>query len=482
MKKKGELFPMNNLKENKMGIMPVGKLLFQMALPLALSMLVQALYNVVDSIFVSRISDTDNYALAAVSAAFPVQNIMIGIATGISVGVNALMSRALGEGDREKVSRVAKNGMILSAMGMILVALFGIFGAEWFMSTQTNSSEVVAHGVSYIRIISIVSFGIFGEVLLERFLQSTGRTTYTMFTQGIGAIVNIILDPIFIFEKGDVVFDGILTMPFGFGMEAAGAAVATVIGQIVACILAVIFNLKRNPDVTLNFRGFRPCGKTMGQILGIGIPSIIMVAIGSIMYSTMNIVLKGFDALAPDLGLTGTTVFGTYFKLQSFIFMPIFGISNAVLAITAYNYGAAKPERILKTIRYGCFASVTIMTMGTALFHTAPEFLLGFFNPNAQMLEVGVPALRTISIPFVAAGVCIIFSNIFQALGQSIHSMISSICRQLLVLIPAAYLLSLTENIDMVWFAFPIAEIASFAYCTTMMIVLYRKKIRPLGQ
>ncbi len=460
---------MNNLKENKMGVMPVGKLLFQMALPLALSMLVQALYNVVDSIFVSRISDVDNYALTAVSTAFPVQNIMIGIATGISVGVNALMSRALGERDLEKVSRVAKNGMVLSAMGMVLVALFGIFGAEWFMKTQTNSPKVVAYGVDYIRIISIVSFGIFGEVLLERFLQSTGRTTYTLFTQGIGAVINIILDPIFIFGLGPIP-----------RMEVAGAAVATVIGQIVACILAVIFNLKRNPDVTLNFRGFRPCGKTMGQILGIGVPSIIMVAIGSLMYSTLNIVLKGFDALSPDLGLTGTTVFGAYFKLQSFIFMPIFGISNAVLAITAYNYGAAKPDRILKTIRYGCYASVTIMIIGTGLFHMAPEILLGFFNPNDQMLEVGVPALRTISIPFVFAGVCIIFSNIFQALGKSIHSMISSICRQLLVLIPAAYLLSLTENINMVWYAFPIAEIASFAYCTTMMVVLYRKKIRTL--
>ncbi len=462
---------MNNLKENKMGVMPVGKLLFQMALPLALSMLVQALYNVVDSIFVSRISDVDNYALTAVSAAFPVQNIMIGIATGISVGVNALMSRALGEGDREKVSRVARNGMVLSAVGMVLVALFGIFGAEWFMNTQTNSQQVVDYGVDYIRIISVVSFGIFGEVLLERFLQSTGRTTYTLFTQGIGAIVNIILDPIFIFGLGPIP-----------RMEVAGAAVATVIGQIVACILAVIFNRKRNPDVTLDFHGFRPCGRTMGQILGIGIPSIIMVAIGSIMYSTLNIVLKGFDSISPDLGLTGTTVFGAYFKLQSFIFMPIFGISNAVLAITAYNYGAAKPDRILKTIRYGCFASVTIMTVGTGLFHVAPEMLLGFFNPNAQMLEVGVPALRTISIPFVVAGACIIFSNVFQALGQSIHSMISSICRQLLVLIPAAYLLSFTENINMVWYAFPIAEIASCAYCTTMMIVLYRKKIRPLGK
>lgn len=463
-----------------MGTMPVGKLLFQMALPLALSMLVQALYNVVDSVFVSQISESDNFALTAVSLAFPVQNIMIGIATGISVGVNALMSRALGEKNLEKVSRVAKNGMVLSAMGVVLVALFGLFGAEWFMSTQTNSAEVAAYGVSYIRIISLVSFGIFGEVLLERFLQSTGRTTYTMFTQGIGAIINIILDPVFIFEKGDTLFDGKVTMPFGFGMDVSGAAVATVIGQIVAFALAIYFNLRKNPDVNLSFRGFRPCTKTMGQILGIGIPSIIMVAIGSLMYSTMNIVLKGFDEITPNLGLTGSTVFGAYFKLQSFIFMPIFGVSNAVLAITAYNYGARKPDRIKKTIRFGCFGSVGIMIIGSLIFQLIPETLLGFFNPNEEMLKVGVPALRTISIPFIAAGVCIIFSNVFQALGKSIHSMISSICRQLLVLIPAAYLLSLTGNIDMVWYAFPIAEIASFAYCTTTMIILYRKKIRTL--
>ncbi|MBR6825526.1 MAG: MATE family efflux transporter [Oscillospiraceae bacterium] len=471
---------MNQLKENKMGIMPVGKVLFQMALPVALSMLVQAFYNVVDSIVVSRISQTDNDALAAVGFAFPVQNIMIGIATGIAVGVNALLSRALGAGDREKVSRVARNGAVLSVMGMLLVAMFGIFFAEPFMKTQTDDIETIAYGVQYIRIITILSFGIFGEVLMERLLQSTGRSTYTMFTQGIGAVINIILDPIFILEKGDTLMGGAITMPFGFGMEVAGAAVATVAGQIVAFALSIYFNLRKNPDVSLSFRGFRPSGKTMGGILGIGVPSMIMVAIGSVMYSTFNIILKGFDSVSSGLGLTGSTVFGAYFKLQSFIFMPIFGISNAVLAITAYNYGARKPERILKTIRYGCVAALTIMAIGTGVFHLVPEMLLDFFNPSGDMVKVGVPALRTISIPFVAAGVCIIFSNVFQALGKSIHSMISSICRQLLVLIPAAYLLSLTGEMDLVWYAFPIAEIASFAYCTTMMIVLYRKKIRTL--
>ncbi len=460
---------MSQLKQNKMGTMPVGKLLFQMALPLALSMLVQALYNVVDSIFVSRISNENNHALTAVSLAFPVQNIMIGIATGISVGVNALMSRALGARDPKTVNRVAHNGLVLSSIGMVLVALFGIFFAEPFMRTQTNNAEVLVYGVQYIRIITVVSFGIFGEIILERFLQSTGRTTYTLFTQGVGAVINIILDPIFIFGLGPIP-----------RMEVAGAAVATVIGQIVACIMAVIFNLRRNPDVDMNLKGFRPCGKTMGNILSIGIPSIIMVAIGSIMYSTLNIVLKTFDNITPGLGLTGTTVFGAYFKLQSFIFMPIFGISNAVLAITAFNYGAREPKRIVQTVFYGCLASITIMGIGTAVFQLFPETLLGFFNPDKAMLEVGVPALRTISFIFILAGVGITFSNVFQALGKSIYSMIASIARQLAVLVPAAYLLSKSGNIDHVWYAFPVAEIAAFIFCTVTVIILYRKLIVPM--
>ena len=471
---------MSQLKQNKMGTMSVGKLLFQMALPLALSMLVQALYNVVDSIFVAQISNENNHALAAVSLAFPVQNIMIGIATGISVGVNALMSRALGARDPKTVNRVAHNGLVLSTIGMVLVALFGILFAEPIMHTQTNSEEVLVYGVQYIRIITILSFGIFGEIILERFLQSTGRTTYTMFTQGIGAIINIILDPIFIFEKGDVLFNGSFVMPFGFGLEVSGAAIATVSGQIVAFLLAIIFNLRRNPDVNMSLKGFRPCGKTMGNILAIGIPSIIMVAIGSIMYSTLNIVLKGFDAISPNLGLTGSTVFGAYFKLQSFIFMPIFGLSNAVLAITAFNYGAREPKRILQTVFYGCFASVLIMGAGTATFQFIPEVLLGFFNPDEAMLEVGIPALRTISLTFVLAGVGITFSNVFQALGKSIYSMVASIARQLAVLIPCAYLLSQSGNIDHIWYAFPIAEVAALIFCTVTAIILYRKLIVPM--
>ena len=453
------------MKENKMGVMPVGKLLFTMALPLALSMLVQALYNIVDSVFVSQISDANNDALTAVGLAFPVQNIMIGIATGIAVGVNALMSRALGEKDLKQVNTIALNGLFLTMIGMVLTALFGIFCAEAFMRSQTGNEAVVQYGVEYIRIITIASFGIFGEVLLERLLQATGRTTYTLFTQGAGAVINIILDPIFIFGWGPIP-----------RMEVAGAAVATVIGQIIAFLMAIYFNVRRNKEVSLNIRRFRPNMKAIGRILGIGIPSVIMVAIGSLMYYCFNLVLGTFGA---D-GDTGMTVFGAYYKLQSFIFMPIFGMSNAVLAIVAYNYGAKKPERIMKTIRLGAIAASSIMLVGVVLFELFPEILLGFFNPDAEMLRVGTPAMRILCLPFMLAGVCIIFGNVFQALGKSVYSMITSIARQLVVLIPAAYLLSLSGNVNLVWFSYPIAEVMSLIVSVIMMISIYRKKIKPL--
>ncbi len=467
---------MSTLKENKMGVMPVGRLLFQMALPLAISMLVQALYNVVDSVFVSQISSENNDALNAVSLAFPVQNIMIGIATGIGVGVNALMSRSLGEKNYDDVKKVCKNGIFLVFCGMILVALFGIFFAEPFMRMQSNIEDVVQYGADYIRIVTIASFAIFGEVLFERFLQSTGRTTYTLYTQGTGAVLNIILDPIFIFETGEPIFGGAFTMPFGFGLDVSGAAIATVIGQFVAFVLAICFNVRKNPEVSLNMRRFRPEGSAIGRILGIGVPSIIMVAIGSLMYTSMNLVLKRFG----DLGGTAQTVFGAYFKLQSFIFMPIFGISNATLAIIAFNYGAKRPDRMMKAIRLAIYACCSIMLIGTLTFQFFPEVLLGFFNPDEKMLELGVPALRTICLCFVIAGGCIVLGNVFQALGKSIYSMITSIARQIGVLIPAAYLLSLTGSIDAVWYAFPIAEIASLIATIIMFLSLYRKKIRPL--
>ena len=460
---------MDSLKENKMGVRPVGRLLFAMALPMALSMLVQALYNVVDSAFVSKISDVNQDALNAVSLAFPVQNIMIGVATGIAVGVNALLSRGLGEKNQEEVNRSALNGLFLALCGTVLAALFGIFGAEAFMRSQTHNQAVIDYGTTYIRIITIVSFGIFGEIIFERLLQSTGRTVYTLITQGTGAVINIILDPILIF--------GLCGMP---RMEVAGAAVATVAGQIVAFLLALILNRRKNPDVHLKLRGFRPEGRMIRRILGIGVPSMIMVAIGSLMYYGFNRILMRFEAVQIGLGELGTAVFGAYFKLQSFIFMPVFGINNAVLAIAAFNYGARKPKRIIQVIRCGALGAACLMLLGVAAFQLFPEKLLALFNANEQMLSVGIPALRRLSLPFVFAGPCIIFGGVFQALGKSVYSMITSIARQLVVLLPAAFLLSLTEEIAAVWFAFPIAEIASLIVSVVMMLILYRKKIKPL--
>lgn len=460
---------MEPLKENKMGVRPVGRLLLTMALPLALSMLVQALYNVVDSVFVSRISAVDNYALTAVSLAFPVQNIMIGAATGIAVGVNALLSRGLGEKNMDQVNRCALNGVFLTAIGTLLFVLFGIFGADVYMRSLTPDAQTIAYGVTYIRIICIVSFGIFGEILFERLLQSTGRTSYTLITQGTGAVVNIILDPILIF--------GYFGLP---RMEVAGAAVATVIGQVVAFVLAVVLNHKKNVEVRLHFRGFRPDWKMIGRILGIGIPSMIMVAIGSVMNYTFNLVLGTFNKVSVGLGEVGKTVFGAYFKLQSFVFMPVFGINNAVLAISAYNYGARKPKRIMQVLGWGVLGAMMLMLIGIVLFQLFPETLLGFFNPSPEMLEVGVPALRIMCLPFVFAAPCIIFSGVFQALGKSLYSMFVSMARQLLVLLPAAYLLSLAGNIDLVWLSFPIAELVSILVSAILMIHLYRRRIKPL--
>lgn len=462
---------LSDLRENKMGVMPVGRLLLTMALPMALSMLVQALYNVVDSVFVSRISDVDNNALTAVSLAFPVQNIMIGLATGIGVGVNALLSRGLGEKNQEQVNRSALNGLLLACFGIVLTMLFGVFCAEPFMRSQTENTVIIHYGVQYIRVITLASFGIFGEILFERLLQATGRTSYTMLTQGIGAIINIILDPILIFGM------------FGFPrMEVLGAALATVFGQIVAFVIAVILNLKKNHDVRLSLRGFRPHGPTIRRILGVGIPSVIMVAIGSLMYYCFNLVLGRYGAVSPGLGEVGSTVFGAYFKLQSFVFMPVFGINNALLAIVSYNYGARRPDRIKSVIKCGVAATCTLMLIGITVFQLFPEQLLGFFNPSGQMLEVGVHALRILCLPFIFAGMGIVFSGVFQALGKSIYSMFVSIARQLVALIPAAYLLSLSGNIDAVWFAFPIAEVVSATLSVVMFIAIYRQKIKPLGE
>ena len=448
-------------KENKMGTMPVGKLLFTMALPMIIAMVVQALYNVVDSIYVSRISES---AVTALSLAFPVQNILIGFATGIGVGVNSLLSKSLGEHNREAANRSAGNGIFLLLIATAAFILFGLFGARPYFEIQSSVQETVDGGAIYTAICCIGSLGIFVEVLGERLLQSSGRTFYTLITQGTGAVINILLDPVFIFG----------VEPLGIpAMGIAGAAVATVIGQWGAAILAVIFNLKCNPDVQFGTEYIKPAKAALVPILTVGIPSIIMMAIGSVMNFGMNQILQGFNE-------TATGVFGIYFKLQSFFFMPLFGINNATISIVAYNYGARNPKRITGTLIRATASALAIMVAGLLIFQFFPDLLLGIFNPSDEFLRIGRSALRIISLCFPFAAFGIALSASFQALGDGIYSTITSICRQMLALLPAAYLLSLTGEVTNVWWAFPIAECVSFCVTAILFARIYRRKIKPL--
>ena len=432
--------PEETLRENKMGTMPENKLLLSMAVPMMISMLVQALYNIVDSIFVSRICED---ALTAVSMAFPWQNIVIAIAVGFGVGINALLSRALGQKNAERVNQVAINGLLLAGLSYLLVLVAGLLGIRAYMRTQTDIESIVNYGITYLNICILCSFGVFVEITFERFLQATGRTVYSMITQLTGAITNIILDPILIF--------GLLGFP---KLGIAGAAWATVIGQCVGAVVAVTLNHFKNPEVHLRLRHIRPNGRLMGEITAISIPSIIMSCISSLTCFVMNMILIAYSS-------TAVAVFGVYFKLQSFVFMPVFGLNNGMVPIIAYNYGAQKPERIHKTIRLGMLYAVIIMALGFLVFQLIPKELLLMFDASDAMLEIGAPALRIMSLAFVFAGVGIASSSACQAFGYSVYSMLISIARQIVVLIPAAYLLSLTGVLRSIWFAFPIAEIVS---------------------
>ncbi len=432
--------PEETLRENKMGTMPENKLLLSMAVPMMISMLVQALYNIVDSIFVSRICED---ALTAVSMAFPWQNIVIAIAVGFGVGINALLSRALGQKNAERVNQVAVNGLLLAGLSYLLVLVAGLIGIRAYMRTQTDIETIVNYGITYLNICILCSFGVFVEITFERFLQATGRTVYSMITQLTGAITNIILDPILIF--------GLLGFP---KLGIAGAAWATVIGQCVGAVVAVMLNHFKNPEVHLRLRHIRPNGRLMGEITAISIPSIIMSCISSLTCFVMNMILIAYSS-------TAVAVFGVYFKLQSFVFMPVFGLNNGMVPIIAYNYGAQKPERIHKTIRLGMVYAVAIMLIGLLVFQLIPKELLLMFDASDAMLEIGAPALRIMSLAFVFAGIGIVSGSSCQAFGYSVYSMLISIARQIVVLIPAAYLLSLTGVLRSIWFAFPIAEIFS---------------------
>ena len=447
------------LKENKVGVMPIGKLLVNMALPMIISMLVQALYNVVDSIYVSRISES---AVTALSLAFPVQNLQIGFAVGIGVGINSLLSKSLGEGNQEAANRTAGNGMILMFLVAAAFMLFGIFGVRPYYEIQSTVQETVEGGIAYSRIYCLFVLGSFMQIYAERLLQSTGRTVLTMVTQATGAIVNIILDPIFIF--------GWFGMP-ALGM--AGAAIATVIGQWTGALLGLYFNEKHNPDVQFGRRYAKLDGEIVRGILTVGIPSVIMNSIGSVMTFGMNQILQGFTE-------TATSVFGIYFKLQSFFFMPLFGLNGATISIVAFNYGARKPERIVKTLKLACAGGLALMVSGFLVFQFVPDLLLDMFNPTENFLVLGRSCLRTISWSFPIAAVCIVLSACFQALGNGIYATITSICRQLVVLLPVAYLLSLSGNVNLIWLSYPIAEVASGTATLFFFLRIYRQKIKPL--
>ena len=454
----------NPLAENKMGVMPVGKLLFNMALPMIASMLVQALYNVVDSVYISRYSEA---AVTALGLAFPVQNVQIGFGVGIGVGINSMLSKTLGEGNRDRADRVAGNGIFLSLVATALFVLFGLFGAAPYYQMQHASSEILANGIAYTKICTLFTAGIFFEILFERMLQATGRTAHTMLTQGLGAIFNIALDPVFIFG---VEWLGIPSM------GAAGAAVATVAGQFAAALLALFFNLKYNPDVRLSLKNILPQMDILKPVLVVGVPAIIMNSISSVMNFSINQILMGFQGV----GETATGVFSIYYKLQSFFFMPLFGLNNATISIVAFNYGARKPDRIIQTLKVATGTALVFMIAGTLAFELIPQVLLGIFELSDTFIELGKTALRIIGIHFPVAAVCIVLGASFQALGNGIYSTITALCRQLVALLPAAYLLSLTGDVNAVWWSFPIAEVVSLVATLYYFARIYRQKVKPM--
>ncbi len=452
---------MENVRENKMGIMPVGRLVISMSLPIMASMLVQALYNVVDSIFVARYSEA---ALTAVSLAFPAQNLMIAIGVGTGVGINALLSRYLGEKNFDRANSVAKNGVFLALMSYLLFLVLGLTVSRTFFELQTTDKEVIQNGADYLFICFVFSFGVFGQIVFERLMQSTGKTIYTMYTQGLGAIINIILDPIFIF--------GLLGMP---EMGAKGAAVATVIGQIAAMLFGVYLNQRKNPEIQLKFRGFHPSWKMIKRIYSIGLPSIVMNAVTSVMTFSLNTILYGF-------GVTAVNVMGIYFKLQSFVFMPVFGLNNGLVPIISYNYGAENRKRVIRAIKFGFGLAFGMLLTGFLIFQFFSEPILrALFDASDKLVSVGVPALRIISISFIAAAFSIITISVLQSLGRGVSSLIISLVRQIGLLIPVAYLMSLTGNVNAVWFAFPVAETGSVICAMFMFVSVYRKIIKKIG-
>ena len=443
-----------NVSENKMGTMPVGRLIFTMSLPMIVSMLVQALYNVVDSMFVARLSQD---ALSAVTMVFPVQNLMIAFSVGMGVGVNALLSRSLGQGDRKKVSSAAMQGILLFGAMYAIFLVLGLFFSEFYMRSQTDIEDIVRGGTEYMTVVCAASFGLFAQVYCEKMLQGTGRTVLSMAVQGVGAIINIILDPILIFGRITLPLVGTVAEFTPLGV--AGAAWATVIGQTLAAVLGIFLNIRMNREIHFDRALLRPEPHTLKAILSVGIPSGFIGSIGSVMTYFYNRILIGFSSAC-------VSAFGAYFKLESFVLMPVYGLNNGTVPIIAYNYGARRPDRMKKSVRISVISAEVVVLVGFAVFQLFPGQLLSLFNPDEEMLKIGIRALRTISLSFITVGFSTVITSVFQALGHGLMSMSVFIVRQIFVVLPSAYLFSLSGNVGLVWFAFPIAELVSLIMCT----------------
>lgn len=450
---------MEKIKENKMGTMPINRLILTMSLPMMVSMLIQSLYNIVDSVFVAQINED---ALTAVSLAFPVQNLMIAVMVGAGVGMNALLSRQLGEGKEKESSVTAANGVFLGFVHFFIFLVMGLTLVNFFFKSQTSNTQILGYGNEYLTIIMCLSIGQFVQITYERLLQSTGQTLYTMYTQGLGAIINIILDPIFIF--------GWFGLP---AMGVAGAAYATVIGQIIAALLAIYYQEKKNKELKIDYRGLKPSWNVVKEIYRVGIPSMVMTSITSVTTFALNMILAGFSS-------TAIAVYGIYFKLQTFVFMPVFGLCNGMIPILSYNFGARKRDRMVKIIKYTILYAVGIMLFGLFIFQTFPYQLLGMFNASEEMIEIGIPALRIISLSFIFAGFGIINGTVFQAFGRGMMSLSVSVLRQLVVLMPVAYFLSLTGKLNIIWWAFPVSELFSALLCAVFLRYIFKKYINIL--
>ena len=448
-------------RENIMGTMDINPLLIKLSVPMMISMLVQALYNVVDSVFVSQVSEN---ALTAVSLAYSLQNVMIAVGVGTGVGVNALLSKSLGEGNRKRANATAENGIFLAVCSCVVFMIVGFTCMEPFFRSLTSDEDIIRQGVDYLAICCIFSQGLFVSTMMEKLLASTGRTKYSMISQLCGALTNIVLDPIFIFGYCGEALSGTV-----------GAAAATVIGQYVGAAVGLYFNLCKNDEIQLSVRHFRPSARTIGRIYAVGLPSIAMQCVGSVMTFVMNRILIAFSN-------TAVAVFGVYFKLQSFVFMPVFGLNNGVVPIISYNYGARRPARIRQAMRLAVLYAEAIMLLGVAIFELFPGQVLGIFAASDTMLGIGRTALRVIAVHFPLAAVGIVFGAVYQALGNGLFSLYISLCRQIVVLLPAAWLLSMTGRLELVWLAFPIAEVVSVSLSCLFMLYTNKKILAPLSQ